>query len=111
MSDTSYGQALRRYADNSNTISDLITTHGIQVRDVIILSAICSQGSVAPVRLAELLGFEQSILNLSLTRLERAGLLSIDNDADVNSTTARATQTGISITNRFEHTATTYDEL
>ncbi len=76
MSDTIYREILRRLKDSDDSVAEMISRHGIQVRDIVILSIVCNQGIIPSTRLAELFGFTQSVLNRSQERLISAQLLS-----------------------------------
>ncbi len=109
MSDTIYREILRRLKDSDDSVAEMISRHGIQVRDIVILSIVCNQGIIPSTRLAELLGFTQSVLNRSQERLISAELLSVRSNGDAQSI-VRATAKGMQVAIRFDQAATCSDE-
>ena len=100
MSDTIYGDILANYTDANDSLAKLISQHGIQARDFMVLSTVCDQGLISVDRLAEFFGFDQSTVDDCTDRLQAAQLLTrVESDESNN---VHATARGMLVARRFD---------
>lgn len=69
------GRAAALYFSSDPSLAQLLTSHGIKVRDFILLSFLSDQGPLALAQLARLLSIDPSSVLKSVKRLAAAGLV------------------------------------
>lgn len=94
--DSISGRSAALYFSKDSSIAQLLLSHGIKVRDFILVSFLSDQGPMTIHQLARIVSIEPDDLTKSLKRLGAAGLIirePISNDPDKEST-ARLTSRG-----------------
>jgi len=69
------GQSATLFLADDDSLAGLVLSHGIKVRDFILLSFLSDQGSMDMVRLARVVGIELAKAERGLERLSAAGLV------------------------------------
>ena len=75
LDDTISGQSAALFIAEDDSLGGLVVSHGIKVRDFILLSFLSDQGPMSVVRLARVVGIESEKVQHSLKRLSAAGLV------------------------------------
>jgi len=94
--DSISGRSAALFFSKDSSIAQLLLSHGIKVRDFILVSFLSDQGPMTIHQLAKIVSIEPDDLMKSLKRLGAAGLIirePISNDPDKEST-ARLTSRG-----------------
>jgi DNA-binding MarR family transcriptional regulator len=97
------GQSAALFVAEDDSLAALVVSHGIRVRDFILLSFLANLGSMSMGRLARIAGIEIEMADHSLQRLSAAGLVLRDPtsaypDTEVN---LILTGRGLEIANRI----------
>ena len=101
--DSISGRSAALYFSQDSSIAQLLLSHGIKIRDFILVSFLSDQGPMTTHQLARIVSIEPDDLMKSLKRLGAAGLVvrePISNDPDKEST-ARLTSRGEEIARRI----------
>lgn len=73
--DSIAGQSAAFFVAEDDSLAGLVLSHGIKIRDFILLSFLSDQGSMSIVRLARVVGIELMKADRGLERLAAAGLV------------------------------------
>ena len=79
------GRSAALFFENDPSLAALLSSHGIRVRDFIMLSFLSDQGPMSVEQLSRAVGIEIEVLTTGMNRLSTAGLISQasnGNDAD-----------------------------
>lgn len=101
--DSISGRSAALYFSQDSSIAQLLLSHGIKIRDFILVSFLSDQGPMTTRQLARIVSIDPGDLIKSLKRLGAAGLIirePISNDPDTEST-ARLTSRGQEIARRI----------
>jgi DNA-binding MarR family transcriptional regulator len=74
------GRPAALYFKDDPSLAALLISHGIRVRDFIMLSFLSDQGPMSIAQLSRAVGIEPKILSNGMKRLSRAGLITQDFD-------------------------------
>ena len=72
------GQSAAHFVSADDSLAELLTSHGIKVRDFILLSFLSDQGKMTVAQLARVVGISSSKVQRSLQRLAAASLVISD---------------------------------
>jgi len=101
--DSISGRSAALYFSQDSSIAQLLLSHGIKIRDFVLISFLSDQGPMTTHQLARIVSIDPDDLIKSLKRLGAAGLIvrdPISNDPDKEST-ARLTSRGQEIARRI----------
>jgi len=73
--DSISGRSAEHFISNDESLASLLISHGIQVRDFIVLSFLSDQGPMSVARLSRTLGIEPRKILRGVERLSAANLL------------------------------------
>ncbi len=68
-------ETLEQYLKVGDSLAGLIAKHGLQVRDIVLLSFVCDQGDMDIAQLVDTLGLGRSSTLRCIDRLEKTGLV------------------------------------
>lgn len=99
------GRSAALYFSHDSSIAQLLVSHGIKIRDFILVSFLSDQGPMTIIQLARIVSIDPSDLMKSIKRLAAAGLVTRDPiSADPNAeSTARLTSRGKDIAGRINN--------
>jgi DNA-binding MarR family transcriptional regulator len=69
------GRSAALFFENDPSLATLLSSHGIRVRDFIMLSFLADQGPMSVAQLSRAVGIEADILSTGMRRLSAAGLI------------------------------------
>jgi DNA-binding MarR family transcriptional regulator len=69
------GRSAALFFENDPSLAALLSSHGIRVRDFIMLSFLADQGPMSVEQLSRAVGIELAILSTGMSRLTTAGLI------------------------------------
>jgi DNA-binding MarR family transcriptional regulator len=76
--DSISGRSAALYCENNPSLASLLVSHGIRVREFILLSFLADQGPMSVTQLSHAVSIEPEIMLTGMNRLSAAGLIVLD---------------------------------
>ena len=97
------GRSAALFFENDPSLAALLSSHGIRVRDFIMLSFLADQGPMSVGQLSRAVGIETEVLSTGMNRLSTAGLIRQATNGNAIDALVELTARGQNVASRIDN--------